>query len=184
MKKVLAISSVLLGVAFLAGCGQQPVSQTQPTTPAPVAQAPITPAVTQNYIEVKELGFKIPVSSEMSQKITYGIGFRDKFNDFSSKAYFSTKELSKYKGCAEWPGVFTVEKISGKPTDDKNKVFEIGGGNKKIVLDGVIKQFDGFFLFANNTTQSSCSDMKALDAEGALIDVIKEGLKNAVLITK
>jgi PBP1b-binding outer membrane lipoprotein LpoB len=38
MKKVLAISSVLLGVVFLAGCGQKPVSQTQPTTPAPVAQ--------------------------------------------------------------------------------------------------------------------------------------------------
>lgn len=44
MKKVLATSSVLLGVVFLAGCGQQPVSQTQPTTPAPVAQ---TPAVNQ-----------------------------------------------------------------------------------------------------------------------------------------
>ncbi|MEI6588191.1 MAG: hypothetical protein WCO05_04565 [Candidatus Moraniibacteriota bacterium] len=40
MKKVLEISSVLLGVVFLAGCGQQPVSQTQPTTPAPIAQKP------------------------------------------------------------------------------------------------------------------------------------------------
>jgi hypothetical protein len=38
MKKVLAISSVLLGVVFLAGCGQQPVSQTQPTTLAPLGQ--------------------------------------------------------------------------------------------------------------------------------------------------
>lgn len=41
MKKVLAISSVLLGVVFLAGCGQQQTSQTQPTTPA-TNQAPIT----------------------------------------------------------------------------------------------------------------------------------------------
>ncbi len=40
MKKVLAISSVLIGVVFLAGCGQQPVSQTQSTTPTPVAQTP------------------------------------------------------------------------------------------------------------------------------------------------
>lgn len=47
MKKVLAISSVLLGVVFLAGCGQQPVIQTQPTTPAPVAQAPAQPVATQ-----------------------------------------------------------------------------------------------------------------------------------------
>lgn len=42
MKKVLAISSVLLGVVFLAGCGQQQTSQTQPTTPVPVAQQPAT----------------------------------------------------------------------------------------------------------------------------------------------
>ena len=37
MKKVLAISSVLLGVVFLAGCGQQQTSQTQ--QPAPSAPA-------------------------------------------------------------------------------------------------------------------------------------------------
>jgi PBP1b-binding outer membrane lipoprotein LpoB len=47
MKKVLAISSVLLGVVFLAGCGQQPVSQTQPTTPTSVAQKPAQPVATQ-----------------------------------------------------------------------------------------------------------------------------------------
>ncbi|MFH1030127.1 MAG: PsbP-related protein [bacterium] len=49
MKKVLGISSVLLGVVFLAGCGQQPVSQTQQTTPAPATQTPITnqPVATQ-----------------------------------------------------------------------------------------------------------------------------------------
>jgi len=49
MKKVLAISSMLLGVVFLAGCGQQSVSQTQPIAPAPVTQAPTVnqPAATQ-----------------------------------------------------------------------------------------------------------------------------------------
>ncbi len=47
MKKVLAISSVLLGVVFLAGCGQQTVSQAQPKTPAPVAQTPTQPVATQ-----------------------------------------------------------------------------------------------------------------------------------------
>ncbi len=47
MKKVLAISSVLLGVVFLAGCGQQSVSQTQLTTPVQpvVTQKPATPPV-------------------------------------------------------------------------------------------------------------------------------------------
>lgn len=58
MKKVIAMSLVLLGVVFLAGCGQQPVSQSQPTTPAPVAQAPMQPVATQpanNSTEFKTL---------------------------------------------------------------------------------------------------------------------------------
>ncbi len=38
MKKVIAISSVLLGAIFLAGCGQQPINQTQPTVPTPASQ--------------------------------------------------------------------------------------------------------------------------------------------------
>jgi hypothetical protein len=44
MKKVLAISSVLFGIVFLAGCSQQQSSQTQPTTSDPVAQQS-TPSV-------------------------------------------------------------------------------------------------------------------------------------------
>jgi hypothetical protein len=39
MKKILVLSSVLIGVVFLAGCGQQPVNQNQPTTPDPVTQS-------------------------------------------------------------------------------------------------------------------------------------------------
>lgn len=47
MKKVLAISSLLLGVVFLAGCSQQSTRQTQPTTPVPVAQTPTQPVAVQ-----------------------------------------------------------------------------------------------------------------------------------------
>lgn len=43
MKKVSALSLALIGIVFLAGCGEQPLSQTQSTTPAPVAQAPAQP---------------------------------------------------------------------------------------------------------------------------------------------
>jgi hypothetical protein len=46
MKKIAAISSVLLGLVFLAGCSQQPESQTQPMTPTSVAQAPAQPVAT------------------------------------------------------------------------------------------------------------------------------------------
>jgi hypothetical protein len=148
------------------------VSRTQPTTPTPVAQtptqpAPTTPAATQNYVEVRELGFKIPVDASMANEITYVIGTKDNLNNFSNQASFSTKTLGvKYKDCAGWPGVHQIEKISGKPTDDKK---------------GVIKQFDGFYLFANYSSQVSCSDSKVLEAEMSLINAINNGLKNAVL---
>ena len=42
------LSFVILGVAFLAGCGQQQTTQTQPTTPTPVAQQPTPPATNQS----------------------------------------------------------------------------------------------------------------------------------------
>lgn len=70
MKKVLAISSVLFGVVFLAGCGQQPVSQTQPTTPAPVAQTPAQPVATQPAPTTPALGITEKVISDFS-KIGY-----------------------------------------------------------------------------------------------------------------
>ena len=48
MKKIIALGTLSLGVLFLAGCGQQPVTQTQLTTsaPAPVAQQPAQTVIT------------------------------------------------------------------------------------------------------------------------------------------
>ncbi len=58
MKKTMAMSAIVLSAMFLAGCGQQPVSQTQPTTPAPVAMpaADNQPAVTQPDDSCRTLG--------------------------------------------------------------------------------------------------------------------------------
>lgn len=42
MKKIIAISLLLFGVVFLAGCGQRPVNQAQPTTTAPVEKKTVT----------------------------------------------------------------------------------------------------------------------------------------------
>lgn len=70
MKKVIAISSVLLGVVFLTGCGQQPVSQTQPTAPAPVAQTPV--ASTLQTPQVKEdTSWKTYVNKAAGYQITF-----------------------------------------------------------------------------------------------------------------
>jgi len=167
-----------LGVAVVILIGTTVYFTTINKTSQPVA----TPN-SQNYIEVKELGFKIPVSSSTAGELTYKIGFKDNFNDFSNQVGFSSKTLSaKYPGCAEWGGVITVEKVAGKLTDDKNKVSDFSG--KMVVRDGVIKQLDGFFLIAPFKPQTSCSDSKALDVETNVGTSITNGLENALLITK
>jgi hypothetical protein len=66
MKKVLAISSVLFGIVFLAGCGQQSVSQIQPTTPASVMQTPLSShaIVTEEVIYTNvQYGFQLAFPS-------------------------------------------------------------------------------------------------------------------------
>jgi hypothetical protein len=58
MKKLIKLSSLLLGVVFLGGCGSQIVNQTRPTTQTQVTQQPVTqpsqPAK-QTTITVNEL---------------------------------------------------------------------------------------------------------------------------------
>ncbi|MFA6537411.1 MAG: hypothetical protein WCT18_03345 [Patescibacteria group bacterium] len=41
MKKLSTLSTVLFGIFFLAGCGQQQINLNQPTTPLPIVQQPI-----------------------------------------------------------------------------------------------------------------------------------------------
>jgi hypothetical protein len=64
MKKVIAICSALLGIIFLAGCGQQSTSQIQPTASAPVAQQPTTTIDQVNYFTNNELGIKFIYQSD------------------------------------------------------------------------------------------------------------------------
>lgn len=179
MKKVLAVSSVLLGVVFLAGCGLQPVSQTQPTTPAPAAQtpatnqpvatqsAPTTPANTQNYVEVKELGFKIPVDASMVGELTYKI-------DSGGGVVFSSKALTATnKFCGDGASGATIAKIQGTPATPKSgdPVFY-----KAHISD--TKQFDGFFLFYQGP-QDSCTMGKNVDLEKKVSQAVADGFKNA-----
>ena len=186
MKKVLAISSVLLGVVFLAGCGQQPVSQTQPAVPVPVAQtptqpvatqpAPTTPAVTQNYIEVKELGFKIPVDASMIGDLTYRVSGQ-------GVAFFSKTLSNINKACNDAVGIVHVSKILGKSSDNKDSIFYNSQSTK---------QFDGFFLGIEQSS-NYCAvgpnkptdiDKKNMNLEDQAKQGILGGLKNAILIAQ
>jgi len=82
MKKVLALSSVLLGVVFLAGCGQQPASQIQqPTNPSPAAQQPATnqPSAIQSSpanIQESNVATVIPVDWKTYSNNEFDIEFK------------------------------------------------------------------------------------------------------------
>lgn len=60
MKKTLAISSVLVGVVFLAGCGQQQASQTQPTKSTPTDQQPSQSVEVKQNNDLAKKNFTLP----------------------------------------------------------------------------------------------------------------------------
>jgi hypothetical protein len=92
MKKLIAISSILLGVVFLAGCGEQPVSQTQPTTPAPVAQ---TPVVNQPITTTATADLKTYQNADFKFKFQYP---SDKIGDSISSTEFEIVNLIQQGG--------------------------------------------------------------------------------------
>lgn len=113
MKKVLATSSVLLGVVFLAGCGHQPVNQTQPTTPAPVAQTPTTNQPVSN----------IPVTNDSSAMKTYSsqkYGF-----SLSYPGNYKIKETN-YEQEPQPGGVIHVVQLGDESVTDLDVDFEKG----------------------------------------------------------
>jgi hypothetical protein len=180
MKRIVTLSALSLGILFLAGCGQEIVSQTQPTTPAPVAQVPTepvvtqpdptTPAVTQNYIEVKELGFKVPVDALSAKEITYKIAQATKDKPTPS-VYFSTKALNSMSKDCEEGSIGAISKVSGKVSTDPNS---------ENFMPGEIKQLQGFSLVFD-TPQAPChSGDNSLDIK--FMQMLETGFKNAVLL--
>ncbi|MFZ2226651.1 MAG: hypothetical protein WA064_04285 [Candidatus Moraniibacteriota bacterium] len=120
----------------------------------------------QNYIEVKELGFKIPVDVTMAGELLYKIvkpeGIDYPLVEFSSK----TGECD----------AGTISKIGGTPA--KNSTGETGFYEGRMAD---IKQFDGFFLFYQHPQAVSC-DAKYADTENKMTRVVSDSLKNASLI--
>ena len=223
MKKILTISSALLWVIFLAGCGQKPVSQTQPRTPAPVAEqpeagcqnfpgpsfcpsgiddvivtgidangcstydcksnnadqsVPTTPVNTQNYIEVKEFGIKIPVDSAVAGDLEYT--FKKAGVDVSvDVATFSSKSLTATdKNCGSGSGPI-IQKILGTPS--KPGIGADSAYYTSRISD--IKQFSGYFLVFFNS-QDYCSSGKYFDLEKKLDQAVSAGFKNSIPLTQ
>lgn len=111
MKKIVTLSALSLGVLFLAGCGQQPVGQTQQTTPTPVAQTPVQPVATQSVddtIDWKEysstnfgISFKYPsdyifMDRTSSSEKSILLGDKNFPNPDIAPSYHAPITISKY----------------------------------------------------------------------------------------
>jgi hypothetical protein len=75
MKKIIALSSILLGIVFLTGCSLQPLKKNQPTTSAPIVEQPLattTPQIDETadwkiYTDSKVgFTFKYPANANIS----------------------------------------------------------------------------------------------------------------------
>lgn len=123
----------------------------------------------QNYIEVKELGFKIPVDSSMADEVTY------KIND--QAVSFSSKTLNALnKGCEG--GIAIISKILGTPSNPVGTKEMFGGSASDYFKSRManIKQFEGFFLLFSGP-QSPCTDNRH-DLESQVIQTILNGFRN------
>jgi hypothetical protein len=121
MKKVLAIISVLFVVVFLAGCGQHPVSQTQPVTTQP---APTTPVNTPKVYSSQKYGFEFKYPNNLmvtSDSTENNVIISDE--DGGRWIYIVKIESNSDK--------LTLEKIITKEVARYNKIFSY------IVIDGV-----------------------------------------------
>ncbi len=150
MKKVLTISSVLLGVVFLAGCGQQPVSQTQPITPAPVEQTPVVnqPVATQPNAS----SIVVPADWKVYQNTKYKYAFRYPTNfNLSAKAdsqdaSIISKEDSNLIVNLTAGGVASVDDGTGKCPQGKIAKSLIVDSQNIEICQGDNKRFDFYTL--------------------------------------
>ncbi len=125
---------------------------------------------TQNYLEIEELGFKIPIDSAIFDDLTYKVISK-------SVVRISTETLNSMNKQCERDGVVAISKISGTPNDDPSGYYKA----KNIKNPKDIKQFNGFFLVINGP-QYSCTEGKGYDLEKKLIHTIESGFQNISLI--
>jgi hypothetical protein len=181
MKKIVTLGILSLVILFLAGCGQQQVDQVQPIVPVPVVEQPAQPVATQpvpvapintpNYIEVKELGFKIPVDASMVGDLTY-------IKMEGPAVIFSSKSLNTVnKNCGDGASGPVISKIMGTPS----RPADGAGAEFYTSRMSDIKQFAGFFLIYHGP-QDSCTLGKRVDLESKVAQTVFVGFKNVVLI--
>ena len=140
----------------------------------------------QVYIEVKELGFKLPFDAKTAEDVTYEL-FTDgefksgKLEGPKTIAIFHSKKLmAAYPSCTGSAGA-NIFKTSGKfvlpPKSDTEYIYW-----KSRLDDGTIKQLDGFYLHYENM-QDTCTLGKDQALENTLLnDPVRNAFKNVTLI--
>jgi hypothetical protein len=79
MKKIVILSSLILGTIFLAGCGQQSENQTQSTTPSPVVQQ------TQTATPNKTIDWQTYTNNKYGFSFQHPDEFKIRENDFEKE---------------------------------------------------------------------------------------------------
>jgi hypothetical protein len=120
----------------------------------------------QNYIEIKELGFKIPIDASMVGELTYKIVKPEGIS------YSSVQFSSKTGDC----DAGMIDKISGTPEKNVTGESEFFTGRTSD-----IKQFDGYFLF-HRTPQAVSCPAKYADMQQKILQAISDGFRNVVLV--
>ena len=142
--------------------------------------------VSASYLEVKELGFKIPMDSAMIDDLNYTISDGKDGKTPAKVVHFFSKKLSAIsKDCASnADGIFNVLKIPGKYTNDINVGPMKSNENAK--------QFDGFYLnFAQSgyyctvgPNAPTAADKVNMATEDQIKGAILNGIKNATTISQ
>ena len=150
MKKVMVISSVLLGVVLLSGCGQQPVNQTRPTAPAP--ESNISNIFTDSFVgyEIKYPASWI-VSKNETSTISDSEGGKVSRVVISSNADGSLPDVGIYSMNI---GQTAATIKTGKPIVDMTATDAIGEIKKTYLESGrkIYDEGEYVYKFADGST--------------------------------
>lgn len=167
---IVVITAGIVGWMF-AKKMQVPVIQTQlQSVNQSITQTSSVIPSSMSYIEVRELGFKIPIDSSIINDVNYKIKDR-------TIAYFSTKTLNNISKYCEDGAGGAISKVLGtplKPTIGDPEYYKARMSN--------IKQFDGFFLFFSGPQAPCTKDNN--DLEIKLVQFISGAFKNVNLINQ
>ena len=147
MKKIVALSSLVLGTIFLAGCGQQSVSQTQPTTPTPIAQQPaVNPPAQENNSPITTIPAGWQTYKNVGFEISYpGAWIIDKSSETQGVVWLRTKSRQADLDAKKMTRMFdikirTYNTVAELPNNEQDKLSFTNWISKKADEYGFVER--------------------------------------------